>query len=156
MLQERMMRSSFVGAVLLLGVGLGPGCDGARLLQPSSTALGFVVKWQESRTCELSATPQTPCTVTLTARVELVELEGRSWQISSVQGTVRDSRSGQDLKAVPATLTADEVRQLAGSDVLAANSGLTIPLELRFVIEQPPVDLDRPYDLQVVVMGHAL
>jgi hypothetical protein len=92
----------------------------------------------------------------MTARVELGELEGKAWQIASVQGTVRDGRSGQDLHAVPGMLTAEDVRRVAGSNVLVANGRLTIPLELRFVIGQAPFYVDGPHELHVVVIASVL
>ena len=144
-------------AVLLLGIALAVGCDEANPLRPRGTSLSFAVEGQaESKVCDSPATPQATCTVTITARVELGELEGKAWQIASVKGTVRDGRSGQDLQAVPGTLTSEDVRRVAGNNVLPANGRLTIPLELRFVVGQEPFYVDGPHELLVMVIASVL
>jgi len=141
---------------LLLGCSLVIGCGRSSDSRASGTNLAFSVEGQaESKACESPVTPESTCTVTMTARVELGELEGRDWNLASVQGVVRDGRSGQDLRAVPGVLTSDDIRRLAGSSVLAAHGRLTIPLELRFVIGQAPFYVDGPHELHVVVIASA-
>ena len=138
----------FLGCLVWVGCGRSPSLRG------SGTNLAFVVESHaESKACESPVTPEATCTITMTARVELGELEGRDWNISSVQAVVRDGRSGQDLRAVPGVLTSDEIRRLTGSSVLAAHGRLTIPLELRFVIGQAPFYVDGPHELQVIVIA---
>jgi hypothetical protein len=140
----------------LFGCLVWVGCGTNPSLRARGTNLAFVVEGQaESKACESPVTPEATCTVTLTARVELGELEGRDWNIASVRGAVRDGRSGQDLRAVPGVLTSHEIRRLAGSSVLAAHGRLTIPLELRFIIGQAPFYVDGPHELQVIVIASA-
>jgi hypothetical protein len=142
--------------LLLLGLLASVGCGGNAPSRPSGTNLDFVVGDQaESKTCDSPVTREATCTVTMTARVELGEVEGRAWNIASVEGVVRDGRSGQDLGAVPGVLTSDEIRRIAGSNVLAAHGRLTIPIELRFVIGQPPFYVDGPHELHVIVIATA-
>jgi hypothetical protein len=83
----------------------------------------------------------------------LGELEGREWHLQSIQGIVRDSRSGQDLQAFPAALSAEDIRQLAGSSVLPAHGQLTIPLQFQFLIGEPSYYVDGPHELQVTVFA---
>ena len=140
-------------AVLLLSIALAVGCEDASPAKPTGTNLGFVIRGQtEFMVCGAS-TSQATCLVTLTARVELVELEGKTWQVVSVKGTVRDSRSGQDLNAVPGTLSSEDVEVLAGSNVLRPNGRLTIPLQLRFVSGSEP---GVSHELIVAVVGNAI
>jgi hypothetical protein len=148
----------FHAIALLLGCWLGAGCGAGQHAPavPTGTALAFAVDGQaESSVCQSPVTRESTCTVTMTARVELGEIDGRAWNLASVQGVVRDSRSGQDLGAVPGVLTSGDIRRLAGSSVLAAHGRLTIPLELRFVIGQAPFYVDGPHELQIVVMASA-
>ena len=139
---------------LILGCCLGCGST----QQPPTVTAGSTVSYTvadqaEQRACESPVTPRATCKVTLTARVVLGELEGRKWQLVSVQGVVRDGRSGQDLHAVPGALTSDDIRRVAGSDVLPAHGRLTIPLELQFLVGQAPFYVDGPHELHVTLVA---
>ena len=141
---------------LLLGCCLGVDCGTTHespVVAPG-TNVGFAVRDQaESRVCESPATPEASCTVTMTAHVDVAELEGREWQLLSIQGVVRDGRSGQDLHAIPGVLTSEDIRRIAGSSVLPAHGRLTIPLELQFTVGQAPYYVDGPHELHVTVFA---
>jgi hypothetical protein len=145
-------------AMVLLSAGLlGTGCgSGAgRFVAPPGTTLGYSVQGQsESTVCPSPVTRESNCTVTLTARVELGELEGRELRLRSLRTVVRDARTGQDLGATPGELTAEDIRRVAGSNVVAAHGHLTIPLTLQFQVGAAPFYVDGPHELQVaLVMG---
>ncbi len=150
------MRS--VAIALLFGCWLGAGCGSGQHAPavPAGTTLAFSVESQsESSVCQSPVTRESTCTVTMTARVELGELEDREWHLGSLQSVVRDSRSGQDLGAAPAALTSDDIRRLAGSSMLTAHGRLTIPLTLQFVVGQPPFYIDGPHELHVTIVAQA-
>ena len=139
--------------VVLLG-GACLGCGSNQPTTVSGSTLNYAVTDQtETEVCESPVTPQATCTVTLTARVLLGELEGREWQIRSIQSSVRDGRSGQDLHAIPATLTADEIQRAAGSSVLRARGSLAIPLQVQFLIGQAPYYSDGTHELKVTLVA---
>lgn len=138
--------------VVLLG-----GCLGCGSNQPTAargTAVTYAVADQtETQVCESPVTPQATCTVTLTARVVLGELEGHEWRIRSIQSSVRDGRSGQDLHALPTTLTADQIQRAAGTNVLQARGSLEIPVQVQFLIGQAPYYIDGPHELKVTLFA---
>jgi hypothetical protein len=141
---------------IALFVGCCLGCGSAQrspAVGPGATVNYAVIDQAEERICQSPVTPQATCTVTLTAHVALGELEGREWQLVSIQGVVRDARSGQDLHAVPGALTSADIRLITGTSVLPAFGRLTIPLQLQFRVGQAPFYVDGPHDLHVTVLA---
>ncbi len=143
-------------APLLLGCWLAAACGAGQHgpVVPAGSSFAFSVDGQaESSVCQSPATPDSTCTVTMTARVELGELEGREWQLASLLSVVRDGRSGQDLHASPSNLTSDDIRRLAGTNLLSPNGHLSIPLTLQFVVGQAPFYIDGPHELHVTIVA---
>lgn len=126
------------------------GCSGTQHPTAPGSTFDYTVSDQtETRVCESRVTPQASCTVTLDARAVLGELEGREWQIPSLATVVRDGRSGQDLHASPGTLTGEDIRRIAGSNVLPARGSLSIPIHVQFAVGQAPYYVDGPHVLSV-------
>jgi len=146
------MRS--LAVLCLLACCLACGGAGRSFTAPAGTTVQYAVTNQvETRTCESPVTPQATCRITLSARVLLGELEGRPWRIDSVRSVVRDQTSGQDLRALPATLTAEDVRLVAGTNVLPAHGSLTIPVQVQFLVSQKPYYVDGPHELLVTLVA---
>jgi hypothetical protein len=146
----------FYAVPLLSGCSLAAACGAGQHgpVVPAGTNLGFSVEGQtESSVCQSPATPESTCTVTMTARVELAELEGREWHLASLLSVVRDGRGDQDLRASPGKLTAEDIRRLAGTNILTAHGHLSIPLTLQFVVGQAPFYIDGPHELHVTIVA---
>jgi hypothetical protein len=140
-------------SVLFAG-SLAAGCGSDRLVPPAGTTLAYSVTGQsESSLCQSPVIRESTCTITLTARVELGDLDGRGLSLRLVQSAVRDGRTGLDLGATPRELTADDIRRLTGSSVVAAHERLTIPLTLQFTVGQAPFYVDGPHELHVSVLA---
>jgi hypothetical protein len=140
----------FRAAVVVVGCSLATGCGQQSQAVPAGTSVGYSVVGQaESRACQSPVTRESTCTVTMTAQVELGELEGREWHIRSLESIVRDGRAGQDLAATPRVLTSEAIERLAGSSAVPAHGHLSIPLVLQFKIGQAPFYIDGPHELQV-------
>jgi hypothetical protein len=146
------MRSSI--APLLLACSAVVACGTGQRGPVASTEAGFTFSVDgqaESSVCPSPATPESTCTVTMTARIEVAEVDGREWHLASLMSVVHDGRSGQDLHASPSELTSEDIQRLAGTNVLSPHGHLSIPLTLRFVVGQAPFYIDGPHQLQVVI-----
>ncbi|HKC12231.1 MAG TPA: hypothetical protein VKI41_09380, partial [Vicinamibacteria bacterium] len=107
----------------------------------------------ESFVCQTPATRESECTVTMRARVAIEEVGGRDVYLDSVAGTVWDTRGRDNLQAVPALLSSDDIMRIAGSTVIQAHGQLTIEYELHYLVGQAPFYINGPPLLLVLVRG---
>jgi hypothetical protein len=147
------MRSHAIA--LLLGWSCFACGSGSPLVAPGSNLNVTVTDQAEKRVCQSPVTPEATCTVTMTARITLGELDGRELVLFSVRGVVRDNSTGHDLHAVPSELTSADIQRVAGTNVLPPNGQLVIPLELQFQVRQAPFYVDGPHELVVTVVATA-
>jgi hypothetical protein len=143
------MRTEVASIAVSLCVGLGCGSGDRSFVAPDSTVYFSVVDQAESQVCQPPVTRESTCTVTITARVEVGELEGKEWHLLSLETVVMDTRGRQDLGANPRMWSADDIHRSAGSNMVAAHGHLNIPVEVRFDIGQPPFYIDGPHKLEV-------
>src|SRR5258708_21799592 len=89
------------------------------------------------------------------ARVAIEEVGGRDVYLDSVAGTVWDTRGRDNLQAVSALLSSDDIMRIAGSTVIQAHGQLTIEYQLHYLVVQAPCYITGPPLLLVPVRGTA-
>ncbi len=88
------------------------------------------------RTCA-SLAPVTTCTIVSRLEVAIEEETGRDVSLEAVAGTLWDTRGMQDMQATPAVLSAEDIRNAAGSNVVPGHGSRTLPYSLEFTIPEP-------------------
>lgn len=112
---------------------LAPGCREAR---PGRLTASVTIVDSEN-SCAFDSPPGTSCTITRMLSVTIQEEDGRDVHLESVSGVLWDTRGMQDMHAVPAVLSSDDIRVAVGTSVVPAHGQLSIPYKLGFTIVRP-------------------
>jgi hypothetical protein len=112
------------------------------------------LEWVITRQAEDYACDASACRVTLAQKVDFASGFDGDLTLLSVNVIVTERRTGRVVEAVPAELNRDDVRQLAGSDVVPAGKHLIMPLSIKFTAP-PPIPSQTQHDVRITVVATA-
>jgi hypothetical protein len=84
-----------------------------------------------------SPEPVTSCTITTQLKVSVRETAGQEVSLQSMEGSLWDTRGMQDMHAAPSMLSAEDIRNAAGTTQVPGNGSRDVPYALGFTIPQP-------------------
>jgi hypothetical protein len=112
------------------------------------------LEWVITRHAEEYACDASACRVTLAQQVDFASGFDGDLTLLKVTIIVTERRTARVVDAAPAELNRDDVRLLAGSDVVQAGRHLIMPLSITFAA-LPPIPSETQYDVRISVVTTA-
>ena len=140
------MRST---AALLTACCVASGCGSDDITAPSIPA---PLLWEIKRLAEDYACDATTCRVALAQQVDFASSHDRDLTLLNVTIIVTEKRTGRVVDAVPAELNREDVRRLAGSDVVPAYKHLVMPLTITFGA-LPPIPSETQHNVRITTVS---
>jgi hypothetical protein len=110
--------------------------------------------WEIKRQIEDYVCDATTCRVTIAQQIDFESGHDEDLTLLSVTVIVTEKRSGRVVDAVPAQLSREDVRRLAGSDVVPARKHLVMPLTITFGAI-PPIPTETQHNVRITTVSTA-
>jgi hypothetical protein len=140
------MRSTIA---LLIACCVASGCGSEDISAPSGPA---PLQWEIKRLVEDYACDATTCRVTIAQQVDFASSHDRDMTLLNVTPIVTDKRTGRTVETVPAQLVGDDIRRLAGSNVVPAHKHLVVPLTITFGA-LPPIPSETQHNVRITIVS---